>query len=441
MKRRSAGSVRPPNSPGARREGPAAAIRETPHLVFAGPGTHKDDRRAHRRGSTAPWGDQDRQSRQASRRDFVGEHLGATAPRRRRSSTPRSTGVVHRRGVHTDPGRPLRRRRFGREAVDTFSRGWGRPRPASRHHRRLRREIDRFLAANDGTGVALRDGSEFESYSPAELAQIGEVIAGGRDSHPRPRRSPYCATPAFRWSSRFPVDQSGRKPPPDRLAGNGRFVRNVVEAAEEEREFRLGSGDIDLADYHGGPDDDHRRRHARGPVHRSRRATTDELTISVTSPAQTRWPAPRRRSTAARNQSGVPTIRTRWRARVIAVYSSSRVSRGRLGGWGTTVTTSNWLPWLRWMVIAVAAIASPSCEGGWSPSRPVCRTRRSLRRCRRRCDAGVAVVDPESFVGRRHQQRLTDRPLPAAPPVAPVVDGARPPADAIPAVRCAHSSR
>ena len=32
------------------------------------------------------------------------------------------------------------------------------------------------------------------------------------------------------------------------LAGNGRFVRNVVEAAEEEREFRLGSGDIDLAD-------------------------------------------------------------------------------------------------------------------------------------------------------------------------------------------------
>ena len=25
-------------------------------------------------------------------------------------------------------------------------------------------------------------------------------------------------------------------------------MRNVVEAAEEEREFRLGSGDIDLAD-------------------------------------------------------------------------------------------------------------------------------------------------------------------------------------------------
>jgi hypothetical protein len=31
------------------------------------------------------------------------------------------------------------------------------------------------------------------------------------------------------------------------LAGNGRFVRNVIEAAEEEREFRLTQGDIDPA--------------------------------------------------------------------------------------------------------------------------------------------------------------------------------------------------
>ena len=43
------------------------------------------------------------------------------------------------------------------------------------------------------------------------------------------------------------VDQSGQKRRGIDLAGNGRFVRNVIESAEEEREFRLANDDsLDL---------------------------------------------------------------------------------------------------------------------------------------------------------------------------------------------------
>jgi hypothetical protein len=43
------------------------------------------------------------------------------------------------------------------------------------------------------------------------------------------------------------VDQYGQRRPGIDVAGNGRFVRNVVESAEEERAFRLGEDpDIDL---------------------------------------------------------------------------------------------------------------------------------------------------------------------------------------------------
>ena len=44
------------------------------------------------------------------------------------------------------------------------------------------------------------------------------------------------------------TDQNGGQVRLIDLAGNGRFVRNVIEAAEEEREYRLSSGEIDITD-------------------------------------------------------------------------------------------------------------------------------------------------------------------------------------------------
>ena len=52
--------------------------------------------------------------------------------------------------------------------------------------------------------------------------------------------------PTRNWCRRAPAlcqgeahDSSGQLRPSIDLAGNGRFVRNVIEAAEEEREYRL----------------------------------------------------------------------------------------------------------------------------------------------------------------------------------------------------------
>ncbi|HNP56352.1 MAG TPA: type VII secretion AAA-ATPase EccA [Gordonia sp. (in: high G+C Gram-positive bacteria)] len=187
---------------------------------------------------------------EASRRDFVGEHLGATAPKTSALIDSALDGVLFIDEAYTLIQEGLSGGdAFGREAVDTLL--------ARMEGDRDRLvviiagydgEIDRFLAANDGLASRFARRIGFESYSPAELAQIGEVIAGGRDSHPTPEAVAVLRDACVPLVEQVSVDQSGRSHRLIDLAGNGRFVRNVVEAAEEEREFRLGSGDIDLAD-------------------------------------------------------------------------------------------------------------------------------------------------------------------------------------------------
>ena len=45
------------------------------------------------------------------------------------------------------------------------------------------------------------------------------------------------------------TDQNGQPRRGVDLAGNGRFIRNIIEAAEEEREFRLANDDsLDLSE-------------------------------------------------------------------------------------------------------------------------------------------------------------------------------------------------
>ena len=69
------------------------------------------------------------------------------------------------------------------------------------------------------------------------------------------------------------------------------------------------------------------------------------------------------RATAARTAASDPTTRTNSRARVTAVYSSSRVSSGDSAGGSTTVTRANWLPCPRCTVIACTVATSASREG------------------------------------------------------------------------------
>ncbi|MGV9709749.1 type VII secretion AAA-ATPase EccA [Gordonia sp. NPDC003424] len=185
---------------------------------------------------------------EASRRDFVGEHLGATAIKTGALIDRALDGVLFIDEAYTLIQTGLSGGdAFGREAVDTLL--------ARMENDRDRLvvivagydgEIDRFLAANDGLASRFARRIRFDSYSPAELAEIGKLMAGKRDSIISDdafdaliaRVSPLCETTQ--------VDQSGEVRRSIDLAGNGRFIRNVLEAAEEEREYRLSTGDVGI---------------------------------------------------------------------------------------------------------------------------------------------------------------------------------------------------
>ncbi len=188
---------------------------------------------------------------EAKREDFVGQHLGSTAIKTAALIDSAMDGVLFIDEAYTLIQTGLSGGdAFGREAVDTLL--------ARMENDRDRLvviiagydgEIDRFLASNDGLASRFAKRIRFPSYSPTELGEIAGVIARSRDSILTPDAreelvaacEPLCASES--------VDQTGLPHRTIDRAGNGRFVRNLIEAAEEEREFRLAEdADIDSLD-------------------------------------------------------------------------------------------------------------------------------------------------------------------------------------------------
>jgi hypothetical protein len=100
-------------------------------------------------------------------------------------------------------------------------------------------EIDRMLAANEGLASRFTKRIRFDSYTPAELGDIGRLVARTRDSDlTEPAYHELVAACSELYETQSP-EPTGRLRRNIDLAGNGRFVRNVIEAAEEEREYRL----------------------------------------------------------------------------------------------------------------------------------------------------------------------------------------------------------
>ncbi len=187
---------------------------------------------------------------QASRRDLVGEHLGSTAIKTSAVIDRAMDGVLFIDEAYTLVQNGLSGGdAFGREAVDTLL--------ARMEDDRNRlvviiagydAEIDRLLAANEGMSSRFSKRIRFDSYTPPELADIAELIARKRDSRISPEALRELEIACGPLCHQMQVDASGQERRPIDLAGNGRFVRNIVESAEEEREHRLTSGAIDLAE-------------------------------------------------------------------------------------------------------------------------------------------------------------------------------------------------
>ncbi|MCX4093025.1 type VII secretion AAA-ATPase EccA [Nocardia sp. alder85J] len=187
---------------------------------------------------------------ETKRSDFVGEHLGSTAIKSDKLIDSALDGVLFIDEAYTLIQQGLSGGdAFGREAVDTLL--------ARMENDRDRLvviiagydgEIDRLLAANDGLASRFAKRLQFPSYTAAELGRIGEVIAAARDSELSEGALELLIAACDRLYTLESTDQNGQPRRGVDLAGNGRFIRNIVEAAEEEREFRLANDDsLDLS--------------------------------------------------------------------------------------------------------------------------------------------------------------------------------------------------
>lgn len=178
---------------------------------------------------------------EAKRQDFVGQHLGSTAIKTSELIDTAMDGVLFIDEAYTLLQTGLSGGdAFGREAIDTLL--------ARMENDRDRlvviiagydSEIDRFLTANEGLASRFTKRVRFASYTPTELGDIGEMIARTRDSELSGEALEQLVAACTRLCARESTDESGATRRDIDIAGNGRFVRNVIEAAEEEREYRL----------------------------------------------------------------------------------------------------------------------------------------------------------------------------------------------------------
>ena len=173
---------------------------------------------------------------ETSRKDFVAEYEGQSAVKTTKTIDRAMGGVlfideayalVQERDGRADP--------FGTEALDTLL--------ARMENDRDRlvviiagysADIDRLLQTNEGLRSRFATRIEFDSYSPEEILEIANVIARGNDS-----TLSSDAADNLLQAAKLLDQRTVRGKPAVDIAGNGRYARQLVEAAEQYRDIRL----------------------------------------------------------------------------------------------------------------------------------------------------------------------------------------------------------
>lgn len=218
-----------------------AVAQRAHHLVFAGPpGTGKTTIARVVAKIYCGLGLLKRENiREVHRADLIGQHIGETEAKTNAIIDSALDGVLFLDEAYALVATGAKND-FGLVAIDTLL-----ARMENDRDRLVviiagyRADLDKFLDTNEGLRSRFTRNIDFPSYAPSELVEIANTMAEQRDSIFEPAALQHMEALFTKLATESTPDANGISRRNLDIAGNGRFVRNIVERSEEEREFRL----------------------------------------------------------------------------------------------------------------------------------------------------------------------------------------------------------